>query len=122
MDGLIHELVVTMAADLENERVGFGGDGAMAKRVFDWITNRLMNDGLIMMLNFNNPNLVEVIQRGGPTLCWIELTSGPESEAFRPDSLFRGMAAPTLKSRNGTTLDWLVQMTNAATKAKDSAK
>lgn len=76
-DQTIHEIKYTTAKDLDTETIGFGYDGEMAKRVYDWTTNQFMRDGYILMGNIKNPNAVEVIQRGGPTVCWLELTSRP---------------------------------------------
>jgi hypothetical protein len=77
MTNTIHEIIVTTAKDLNTETVGFGSDGAMAKRVYDWTTNALMRDGFILLGKVANLNFVEVIQRGGTTVMFIELRSRP---------------------------------------------
>lgn len=73
----IHEIKYTTAKDLNTETIGFGSDGEMAKRIFDWTTNSLMRDGYILLGKADNLLAVEVIQRGGSTVCWLELTSRP---------------------------------------------
>ena len=77
MDNLIHEIVITQAEDLSEEIIGFGSDGAMAKRVYDWTTNAFMRERYILIGKVANLNFVEVVQRGGSTQCFIELRSRP---------------------------------------------
>lgn len=77
MGNLIHEIVITTAKDLKAETIGFGSDGDMAKRVYDWTTNAFMREGYILIGKVANMNFVEVIQRGGKTQCFIELRSRP---------------------------------------------
>lgn len=77
MDNLIHEIIITQAADLSEEVIGFGSDGDMAKRVYDWTTNAFMRERFILVGKVANMNFVEVIRRGGTTQCFIELRSRP---------------------------------------------
>lgn len=77
-DNIIHEIIYTDAADLSSETIGFGQDEEMARRIFGWTTNTFMRDGFILIGNAKNPEFVEVVQRRGPTVCFVELRSRPD--------------------------------------------
>lgn len=78
---IIHEIVITQAADLSEEVIGFGSDGAMAKRVYDWTTNAFMRERYILIGKVENLNFVEVVERGGKTKCFIELRNRKPTKA-----------------------------------------
>jgi hypothetical protein len=77
MNNEIHEIVFTDANNLSEEVIGFGADQTTAQRVFDWTKQSYLREGFIVFGNIQKPNFVEIIRRGGPSQCFIELRCRP---------------------------------------------
>jgi hypothetical protein len=90
---LIHEIVFTNASDLSDEVVGFGDDQATAQRVFDWTKQSYLREGFIIFGNIQKPNFVEIMRRGGPSECYIELRSRPKVDLANICQLIRLLAS-----------------------------
>lgn len=72
-----YEMVITQASDLTSETIGFGEDQSLAESTFNWTTNALMHETHILIGNVNHPYFIEVVQRRGATLMFIELNYRP---------------------------------------------
>lgn len=93
-----HEIHVTQS-DLSVEVIGFGENEATARRIYDFTTNALMRDGFILIGKVENPLFVEVVQRGGPTVMFVELKHVPVLDIANICTLFHLLALEATQGR-----------------------
>lgn len=73
-----YEMIVTNANNLTETVIGFGNRQEVARNVFDWTWRGLITDGYISLHNTNNPQFIEIKQRGGPPVMFMELRHTPD--------------------------------------------
>lgn len=71
------EMIVTNAATLKDDKVGFGESEWIAKSVFNSTWRGLLLDGYVAISSVKNPLFIEIVQRGGPTALFLELRYTP---------------------------------------------
>lgn len=93
-----YEIHITQS-DLSVEVIGFGENEATARRIYEFTTNALMREGHILIGKVENPLFVEVVQRGGPTLMFIELKHVPVLDIANICALFHLLALEVTQGR-----------------------